>query len=458
MIQNRTIFSKALVVILIAFSTLFVSCSKDDDFGISGKDAYSNHEDLGNRLKSEETRKVMILYSAGFNSLSSYLSEDIEDLKKGYLPGNSRNDNVLLIFSRQPVSSGNYAKLTSPCLIKMYKDEQGNAVMDTLLRMSDSTVAVSPTTMKKVLTYVKENFPAKGYGMVFSSHASGWLPAGYYSNPSDYEKGMDFSTYSTSAFSIKRNDYSESYNYMESQSDPSLPAVKSIGQDLTGVKGSYVAYEMNLNNLSDAFPMHFDYILFDACLMGGVEVAYQLKDVCDKIGFSQTEVLAEGLDYTNITSHLLEPTTPDVLSVCKEYFDYYNSQSGQYRSATFSLIDCNKMDNLASVCKTIFAKDSAAIAKVNPADVQVYFRFNRHWFYDLQDILVKAGIPQSDLSSLQSALDACVLYKAATPSFINAFDISTYCGFSMYLPDNGSTYLSTFYKTLAWDKATNLVK
>lgn len=458
MIQNRIIFSKMLPAIILTLSALFVSCSKNDDFGLNGKYSYSNHEDLGNRLKSEETRKVMILYSAGFNSLSSYLAEDIEDLKKGYVPGNSRNDDVLLIFSRQPVTAGNYSKLTSPCLIKMFKDSQGNTVMDTLLRMPESTVAASPTTMKKVLTYVKDNIPAKSYGMVFSSHASGWLPAGYYSNPSDYEKGIDFSTYNTISATSINDKYNESFRYIETPIDPTLPAVKSIGQDITGVKGSYVAYEMNLSNLSDAFPMHFDYILFDACLMGCVEVAYQMKDVCDKIGFSQTEVLAEGLDYTNITAHLLEPKTSDVLSVCKEYFDYYNSQSGQYRSATFSLIDCSKMNNLASVCKTIFAKDSAAIAKVDASKVQVYFRFNRHWFYDLQDILTKAGISASDLSSLQNALDQCVLYKAATPSFINAFEITTYCGFSMYLPNDGTTYLNDFYKTLAWDKATELVK
>jgi len=450
-IQKRILASKAFLAIFLiaAFSS---SCSKDENFGIKGNDAFSEKQELGDRKASEETRKVMILYSAGFNSLSSYLAEDIEDLKKGYLPGNTRTDNVILIFSRQPVEAGNYATPTAPCLIRLYKGSQGTAVMDTVMRMSDSTIAISPTTMKTVLTYVKDNFQAKSYGLIFSSHASGWLPAGYYSNPAIYESSASGTYGTTSVF------LGNAFPYTEPEYDPSLPAVKSVGQDLTGVKGSYVAYEMRLSDLAPAIPMHLDYILFDACLMGGIETAYELKDVCDKIGFSQTEVLAEGLDYAKISSYLLKPTVPDVLSVCQDYFNYYNSQSGQYRSATYSLIDCSKLDNLASVCKGIFENDREAIANVDPSAVQVYFRFNRHWFYDLQDIVAKAGVSSSEQEALKEALDDCVLFKAATPSFINTFDIKTYCGFSMYLPDNGSAYLDKAYKELAWNKAVELVK
>ena len=41
-----------------------------------------------NRIDPERTGydRVLILYSAGFNSLSGYLREDIMDLKSGYVP------------------------------------------------------------------------------------------------------------------------------------------------------------------------------------------------------------------------------------------------------------------------------------------------------------------------------------------------------------------------------------
>jgi hypothetical protein len=38
------------------------------------------------------------------------------------------------------------------------------------------------------------------------------------------------------------------------------------------------------------------------------------------------------------------------------------------------------------------------------------------------------------------------------------FVFNTYCGLSMYLPCNGSDYLDEYYKTLAWNKATSLVR
>jgi hypothetical protein len=59
-------------------------------------------------------------------------------------------------------------------------------------------------------------------------------------------------------------------------------------------------------------------------------------------------------------------------------------------------------------------------------------------------------------------LNECIIYKAATPSFLG-LQIDSYSGLSMYLPsvtkdDQGVAGLNAFYKTLAWNKATNLVE
>ena len=37
-------------------------------------------------VPEDTDRKVLLLYSAGFNNLSSYLKSDIQDLKSGWLP------------------------------------------------------------------------------------------------------------------------------------------------------------------------------------------------------------------------------------------------------------------------------------------------------------------------------------------------------------------------------------
>ena len=210
---------------------------------------------------------------------------------------------------------------------------------------------------------------------------------------------------------------------------------------------------MELKDLVEAIPMHLDYLLIDACLSGCVEVAYAFKDIADVVGFSPAEVLANGFMYDNITTHLLGKT-PDPVAVCKDYYDFYDRQTGNNRSATITAVAPGRMDNLAAVCRELFEKYRTEIGGLNGNNVQGYFRFDHHYFYDLKDILLKAGINSFEEARLDAALDECILYKAATPYFLGV-PIIVYSGLSMYLPSRGSNC----YKTqIDWNKATELVK
>ena len=52
---------------------------------------------------------------------------------------------------------------------------------------------------------------------------------------------------------------------------------------------------IEIADLPGAIPMHLDFIIMDACLMGCVEVAYELRDKCDILIFSPTEILSSGI-------------------------------------------------------------------------------------------------------------------------------------------------------------------
>ena len=116
------------------------------------------------------------------------------------------------------------------------------------------------------------------------------------------------------------------------------------------------------------------------------------------------------------------------------------------------------MEPLAEICCNLFEKYRSEIDELDPNKVQRYYRGSDHWFYDIEDIIVKAGATQQEIVAFQSALNACIVYKAATPSFMQSFAINTYSGLSMYLPCNGKVELDKFYRTLDWNKATSLVK
>lgn len=446
---------KRSFVILFVLAAL-VSCTRDDNFSFKREEASDKADSWASktRVESEETRNVMLLYSAGFNTLANYLDEDIKELPSGFVPNKgNRADHILLVYSkltsRNPSTGSctqNFSSPTESALFRLYRESSGNVVQDTIKVWGTDVDACNPETMREVLQLVYDRFPAKGYGMVFTSHATGWLPSGYYADPSKFETQTNDDIVQWSP--VKRMRPQTVYPEIEP-----FPAVKSLGQDNI----PDAPKEMELDVFADAIPYHLDYLLIDACLSGCVEVAYQLRGKADIVGFSQTEVLADGFNYKTLAYRLLQ-TTPDPLSVCKDYFDSYDSKQGEYRSATISVIDTRRMDDLASVCKTLFGKYREKINTLNGNKVQGYFRYQRHFFYDLKDVLVKAGITAAEEAELDAALSQCVIYKAATDYFLS-IRINTACGFSMYLPSMGSDYLDNFYKTrLAWNDATELVK
>lgn len=404
-----------------------------------------------NNVDPEKTGydRVLILYAAGFNSLRNYIYEDINDLKSGYAP--ARKDKLaFLIVSHLSQTRDDYSTQTFPQLIQVYRDGKKGVVLDTLKAYGSNLS--DPSTMRSILTDINKQFPSKHYGMVFSSHATGWLPVGYFTNPEDYEPSK------SGASRAAEHPLPPGFlRHTERELLPGEPLTKSL--TLTNLVS--LDQEMELKDFKASIPMHLDFLLFDACLMGCIEVAYELKDICDQIGFSPAEILADGFNYKSLAGHLLEKEVPDTRSVVDDYYQQYAAKTDRTdRSATISLVDCSKLDALASTCRTLFSKYSSEMAELDPYSLQRYWRNQKHWFYDLEDILVQAGIDSDERSALTSALDGCILYKAATDEFLKGhggFTIRTFCGFSMYFPWYGTAFLDGKYKELAWNKATGLV-
>lgn len=410
-------------------------------------------------------RKVLLFYECGFNNLTSYLKDNMDGTEKGlpagYVPRESGD--VVLIYSRySKVGDYNYTPVESH-LRRIYKKPNGKIVSDTLKTFGTETIAASSSTMRQVLTYVKDEFPAKGYGLVFSSHGSGWLPAGYFSEPSRFENDHQGEVQTQGTASLRSKGNAAILRRLPvpvgnlADTDPYYGMTRSIGQD--AITKSYYGHEMSVSEFVDAIPYHLDYILFDMCYTAGVEMAYALKDKADYLGLSPAEVLGDGMfNYTKITSFLLNRETPDLEGLFKDSFEMYDKQSGDYRSSTVNLVRTSGLDNLASVCARMINEYSDALADAPVDDIQGYYRRGRHYFYDLVDIFEKCGASKADLEDLHKAVDGCVIYKNSTGQFLEDYDIKAYSGFSMYLPCAGTPLLDLYYRKEVWNNATRLVK
>lgn len=385
--------------------TLFTGCVKDDysPYG-SGVVAPGGSERVG--MDDFMFDRTVILYCEGFNNLKRNLQENISLLEHGYIPGKWEKT-ALVVYEHFPEKAGDYKTLTEPQVYRLYNNS-GVVVKDTILTYPAERGSATGAFMHKVLTDISRELPSRSWGMIYSSHGTGWLPA-------DYKKSSEPGI---SLFSIGAE----------------------YGGDYTG--------GLELSDFREAMPFPFDFIIMDACLMGGVEVVYEWKDICKYLVASPGEILAAGMDYSRIGSRLLEGLQPDLEGVCVDYMKLYEGQS-----ATIALYDCAKVTALVEPCVSLFEKYRSDISNLEPSWVQG-FNFNFDVHFDFRDVFVKAGASDEELAEIDAALGELVLYKSATPTFFGHL-INTYCGLSMFLPsDRYWPVLSGRYASNSWNLAT----
>ena len=392
------LFTKLLTFVIIALT--LTSCDYSDQASRPGKG------------------RVILVYMAANNNLSSDAVNNIEAMKLGYIPPKD-DANLLLVYRH---SAGQ-----APALIRLTKDKFGEPIEELVVQYEEQNSA-DPVVFNAVLEKVKLLFPKDDYGLILWSHATGWLPSGYYSG---------------------RNSVRGDANHTQ-EIDPYAHLVKSFGADDDGRS------EIEITDLAKAIPFHCSFILFDCCLMSGIESAYELKDVCDYFAAAPTEILANGFPYNLIMEPLFEKRA-DLVAACEKYYDFYNSQTGYSRSATIAVIESRRLEAVAKIAKEVFAKNRDKIEDIDRYKVQPYFRMNKHWFYDIADF-VKNIASEDDYDTFCDKMDNAIIYKASTPSFLGVIiNPDSFSGVSTYIQSPKNIRLDTFYKKFKWNMDTEMV-
>lgn len=366
---------------------------------------------------------TLLIYIAADNNLAYNAELNIQEIMAGDVPVyfNEGAGDVLLVYAD--------IRGENPRLMRISKDAYGAVSQEVLVEYEPQN-SLSDSVMSSVLAYAAGLFPSQENSLVLWSHGTGWLPEGYYSNPTAV--GAD-----GQAVPVGMSE------------DPYAGYVKSFGAD--------GGYEMDIKDLAEALPVHYRYILFDACLMGGVEVAYELRDKCDYLVVSAAEVLAAGFPYRQVIGDMVDGSVPALQRVCDKYYDYY-SEDG----ATVALVDAGSLDHLAVTCREILRNGGVdSIPDLDMSSLQGYFRQNRHWFYDLGDFMSRISPHESFLEDFRDALDKTVIYKRATADFVLGgivqFPIKTFSGLSTYVPNPENPVLDEYYRTLAWNQDVRMV-
>jgi hypothetical protein len=144
--------------------------------------------------------------------------------------------------------------------------------------------------------------------------------------------------------------------------------------------------------------------------------------------------------------------TPDLRKAAESYFDYYQQQSGAFRSATVSLINTKELDNLARVTNQLISGQTFDITSFDRTSGQRLDVYDEQYTFDFLDFITKA-FPEADKHALMAQLEKTVLYKAHTAEFIEMYGINAYCGLSCYIPHSDRNDLTDYYQKLGWYQA-----
>jgi hypothetical protein len=312
-----------------------------------------------------------------------------EAIRKGFIPRNTA-----VVIYHDPANA-------TPVLTEL-KNRNGQTVLDTMAVYEEENSA-SETVFARVIGDVKEKYPAKAYSLLVFSHASGWLPPGALNNPG---------------------------------------GVRSIIMD--GNAG------MEMAAFARAIPDHmFDCIVFEACFMAGIEVAYELKDKTDYILASSAEIVSPGFTkiYPDALGRLLEG---NLTAFAEEAFAYFDRLSGEMRSATFSIIRTEDLQPLAAFVAANCRLD-------RPVDILAVQRFDRNasfrLFFDFEDYYSRLLDSDAQRTELQQLVNRCVIWKKATPSFLihsNGFPLNRHSGLTAYIPQENFPALNSRYERTAF--------
>lgn len=348
------------------------------------------------------TRTVLV-YLAGDNSLSDEVGTKTEALVAGW---HNTQDNLLIYLDGRDADG-------TPSLLKVEADALHPYAK--VVKEYPESNSAAPEIFSEVLRDVTAGYPAPSYGLLVFSHGTGWLPEGRYTNPRS-----------------------------------GASSLRSIMEDN--------GREMAIAGFAAAIPDgQFDFIVLEACLMAGVEVAYELRGKADYLLASSAEILSPGFTpfYPAVLEALFRQPEADLQAVADSYYNRCNSLEAPYRSATVSVVRLDRMDELAEAMHKVYGC-MADIPEEWVREVQCFDRSENRLFFDLGSLLERmkaAGNAEMRVAveAAGNALSSAVASKAATPLFVD-IPVRAHSGLTSYIEQPAFPSLNVAWRQTPWGK------
>lgn len=361
--------------------------------------------------------RTVLAYIAAENSLSygAFHEQDIDEMLQaaGDIPTNSR----LLIYLDDT---------SNPRILSIEQQSGRRPTSRVVYEYSEEQNSGDVETLRTVMEWVYDNYPSSTYGLIFWSHGDAWLPA----------KAIPQRSI---CIDNERNNYSNSGSKMD---------IANVADVLAG------------------FP-RFEFIMFDACFMQAVEVAYELRNVARYVIASPAEIPNPGAPYERMVKPFFGVPF-DGAEVVEQYYRMYNDSvmpvydygSDRY-GVSLSVINCTHLDALADATAGMITKYVSRDEATDLKGVQRYYPLSsksRPEFYDMNGYMQRLITDEADYVRWKSVFDLAVPYARSTAwwysndAYTQHVDLDNYGGVSCYVPQDRSIYdgLNEKFRATSW--------
>ena len=361
--------------------------------------------------------RTVLVYIAAENDIYSYAQDDINEMLQAAedVPSNSKF--IIYVDDRK-----------FPRILSIEHSQDSKNKYKILEQYAVEQDSGDPETLRLIMEWTTKNYPALSYGLVLWSHGDAWIPS-------------------------------------------KSPIQRSICIDNNQNTDSNIGSQMNIADIAEVLSTlpKLDFILFDACFMQSVEVAYELRQTTKYIIASPAEIPGPGAPYHRIVKPMFASPF-DANKIAEEYFQSYNGANRdntlQGYGVLLSVVDCNLLESLAATTAEMTKKYASKDVELALNDIQRYCpkpSNSRPNYYDMNGYMRSMITDEADYMRWKSALDRTVCYTAATPWWYSRYssksqesvDLETYSGISCYVPQNKSlnTKLNAMFRTTSWYKA-----
>lgn len=403
--------------------------------------------------------QTVFMFFPWSNSLLSDFRRTVEDMQT-VVAQRSMKDERIMVFM---------ATSEREAVLFELKKQNGRCLTDTLRHYSDRPFT-SRQWLTSLFSEVMKLAPASRYGMVVGCHGLAWVPVQGQRNARKRLGSQERIDEEDNLYKEERIDEEDTLYKEEKIDKEGLYKGERIDKEgepndlmhfeVQGpvttrfIGGTYPETQIETTDLADAMAdasFHTEYILFDACYMSSVEVAYELKDVTHYLIASPTEVISYGFPYITMGKHLLG--TPNYKGIVDSFISFYSSYNLPY--GTVAVTDCTQIDALAAIAQQI---NAAAEAQLVPNGVQIMDGYSPTLFYDLGHLMSLKDAGTVLTAAFAEQLDKTVPYKGHTGQYFTALkdepvDIKHYSGLNT---SQGSlNHMADRLSETAWYKATN---